>query len=102
MVELRPRAGLADQRAVGAGDGEVLHHALDVVVGAVGDGEVPGHRDADRAVGVIGDQRRVLESEDLPARRPAVARPVVHVDQFGAGLPVEDLEPAVVATITSW
>ena len=92
VMELRPSPGLGDQGAVGAVDREVLHHALDVVVGAVRDSEVPGHRDADGAVGVIGDQGRVLESVDLPGRHPAVARPVVHVDQLGPGLPVENLE----------
>ena len=85
-MELRPPAGLGDQGAVGAGDAEVLHHALDVVVGAAGDGEVPGDRDADGAVGVVGDQRRVLESVDLAGRHPAVTRPVVHVDELGPGL----------------
>ena len=91
-MELRPAPGLVDQGAVGAADGEVLDHALDVVVGTVGDGEVPGHRDADDAAGVVGDQGRVLEPVDLPHRHPAIAGPVVDMDQFGPGLPVEDLE----------
>ena len=87
VVELRPAAGFVGPARRGARHLEVLHDALHVA--RAPNGEVPGHRDADRPVGVGRDQCGVLEPEGLPGDA-GVARPVVEVRPRRAGLAVED------------
>ncbi len=69
MVELRPRAALAGERAVGPADLEVLDDALDGR--AATEGEVSGNRDADFAA-VVCHQRGVLEAIGALSTGPVV------------------------------
>ena len=95
VVELGPRTGGRHQGTGAVGHREVLHHPLHIAVRAVADGEVAGHRDADQAPGIVGDQWRVLEPVDTSAaRRPQPGgTAVVDMRHLGAGGAVEDLEP---------
>ena len=90
-MELGPAARLVGRGTVGPGHLQVLRDALHGTAGA--QGEVAGQGDADGAVGIARDQRRVLETHG-PARA-VVARTVVEVGHFGSGLPVEDLDAEV-------
>ena len=91
VMELGPAARLVDRGAVGPGHLEVLRDALHRTARA--QCVVPRQRDADGAVGVARDQRRVLEPHG--PGRAVVTRTVVEVGHLGAGLPVEDLDAEV-------
>ena len=93
VVELGPPAGLVGPGGLGVRPLEVLHDALHVA-GAALDGEVPGHRDPDRPVGIGRDERGVLEP-DLGVSGDGVAASVVERGNRRAVLPVEDVEALV-------
>jgi len=79
VVELRPCAGLAHGRHLGADELEVLHDT--VLGGSVA--AVAGDRDAEGAVGIAGHERRVLQADTAFERGRDASRPAV--EDVGAG-----------------